>query len=303
MSSRARTPVPTARVPAARIPAAPASAALALAPPPDPPELPPSARPPWRWGYGFAAMGAGLVVVVAAGFPLLPIALLSGIDGAVGALAILALILVQDAAFVAAAVFFAGRRSRPRAWHFGLRSTAVKRTLALTVGVTLAVLGFELGFAELVEIDEGGIDQLGADEGFVTALCFSLAAIVVAPVAEELFFRGFFYRALRNRLRVWSACLVNAVVFSSLHLQYLVVPWVLVVIAVFGVAACLLYEHTGSVFGPIAMHVAFNTLATAGTDVGYVVPIAVGVAVLAACVLVAVRFGPAPSPFPPAARA
>ncbi len=275
--------------------------APALAPPPDPPELPASARLAWRWGYGFAAMGAGLVVVLAAGFALVPIALLSGIDGAVGALAILALILVQDVAFVATAVFLAGRRSRPRAWHFGLRSTAAKRTVALTVGATLVVLGFELGLDQLVDIDFD--DELGADQGFVTALCFSLAAIVVAPVAEELFFRAFFYRALRNRMRVWAACLINAAVFSSLHVQYLAVPWAFAIIVVFGVAACLLYEYTGSVFGPIAMHAAFNTLATAGTDAGYVVPIAVGVAVLAACAAVPVRLGPAPSPFPPAARA
>ena len=76
------------------------------------------------------------------------------------------------------------------------------------------ILGFELGFVELVGIDDSDTDELGTDEGFVPALAFSLAAIVVAPVAEEFFFRAFFYRALRNRLRVWSACLITSVVFA-----------------------------------------------------------------------------------------
>ena len=53
----------------------------------------------------------------------------------------------------------------------------------------------------------------------------------------------------------------------------------------------------------IAIHAIFNTLATAGTDAGYAVPIAVGAAVLAACVLVPRKLGPAPSPFPRTALA
>ncbi len=175
--------------------------------------------------------------------------------------------------------------------------------MAITVAAVLIVFGFEVGFSELVGIDDSELDELGTDEGILTALCFSLAAIVVAPVAEELFFRAFFYRALRNRLRVWSACLINALVFTSLHVQYFVVPEAFVIIAFFAVVACLVYEVTGSVFGPIAMHAAFNTLATAGTDAGYVVPIAVGVAVIAACVVLPLRIGRAPSPFPPLARA
>lgn len=271
--------------------------------PPDPPELPPGARPRWPAWSGFAAMGAGTGLVIAASIPLLPVALSSEVDGDVGHLALLVLILVQDAAYVGAAVGFAWLRGRPRAWQFGLRSTPAVRTVLIAVGVTALVLGFEIGFVELVGVDDGGTDVLGTDEGAVAALAFSLAAIVVAPVAEELFFRAFLYRALRNRMRVWAACAINAVVFSSLHVQYIAEPKIFVVIAVFAVGACLLYEVTGSVFAPIAMHAVFNTLATVGTDAGWVVPIGVGLAVLGACVLAPVRLGSAPSPFPPLSRA
>ncbi len=278
-------------------------AALALAPAPDPPELPAAARPRWPAWSGFAAMGAGTGILIAASLPLLPVVLSSVVDGPVGHLALLVLILVQDAAYVGTAVAFAWLRGRPRRWQFGLRSTPLWRTAGIASLVTLFVLGFEVGFVELADVDDGGTDILGTDEGVVAAIAFSLAAIVVAPVAEELFFRAFLYRALRNRLRVWSACAINAAVFSVVHLQYLTEPKVFVVIAVFAVGACLLYEITGSVFAPIAMHATFNTLATAGTDAGYVVPIAVGVLVVSACVLAPVRLGRAPSPFPPLARA
>jgi len=248
-------------------------------------------------------MGAGTGLVMAVSFPLLPVALTVEVDGGVGQLALLVLILVQDAAYLGAAVGFAWLRGRPRAWQFGLRRTPLVRTGLIALGITLLVLGFEIGFIELANVDDGGTDVLGTDEGVVAALAFSLAAIVVAPVAEELFFRAFLYRALRNRMRVWAACAINAAVFSVVHVQYLVEPKIFVVIAVFAVGACLLYEVTGSVFAPIAMHAVFNTLATAGTDAGYAVPIAVGLAVLATCALAALRLGAAPSPFPPPARA
>ena len=270
------------------------------APPPDPPELPPGARPRWPPWSGFAAMAAGTGAVVVAAIPLLPVALFAGLEGAPGAVALLVLILVQDAAYVGTAVGFTWLRGRPRAWQFGLRSTPVKRTLAITVGGGLAILAFEVGFTELLGTET---EEPGTGEGFAAALALSLATIVVAPVAEEIFFRAFFYRALRNRLRAWSACLVTALVFAALHLQYLGTPEVFVIIGVFAVGTCLVYEATGNIFGPIAIHAVFNALATAGTDAGYVVPIAVGVAVVAACVVVPLRLGPGPSPFPPAARA
>ena len=249
-------------------------------------------------------MAAGTGVVVLASFPLLPVALSSTVEGALGALALLVLIVVQDAGYMAAAVGFAYLRGgRPRAWHFGLRATPVKRTLLITGAATAAILGFELGFVELVGIDESDTDELGTGEGFVPALAFSLAAIVVAPVAEEFFFRGFFYRALRSRLRVWSSCLITSAVFASLHLQYIGTPLVFVIIAVFAVGTCLVYEATGSLFTVIAIHAIFNTFATAGTDAGYLVPIAVGAAVVAACVVAPRMLGPAPSPFPRTALA
>ena len=270
-----------------------------LAKPPHPPELPEGARPGWPPGYGFAAMGAGTGAVILASFPLLPVALSSTVEGGLGALALLLLILVQDAGYMAAAVGFAHlRRGRPRAWHFGLRATPALRTVLITICATLLILGFELGFAELVGIDDSDTDELGTDDGFVAALAFSLAAIVVAPVAEEFFFRAFFYRALRNRLRVWSACLITSVVFAALHLQYVATPLVFVIIVLFAVGTCLVYEATGSLFAVIAIHAIFNTLATAGTDAGYAVPISVGAAVVVACLLLPRTLGPAPSPFP-----
>ncbi len=78
------------------------------------------------------------------------------------------------------------------------------------------------------------------------------AAVVAAPVAEEVFFRGFLYRSLRNRMAIVPACLIVGFLFGLGHTQYplLVRP----VLGAFGVIACLLYERTGSLLPGIAMH-------------------------------------------------
>ncbi len=168
----------------------------------------------------------------------------------------------------------------------------------------MALFGFEFGYIELLGVDETNVDDL-TGEGALAVLALSLAVIVVAPVTEELFFRAFFYRSLRTHLPIWLAVFVNGTVFGMLHFQGLDTLVILPVIAVFGFGVCLVYEATGSVFAVIAIHAAFNTVASVDPDTTatLILPLAVGVGVLAACVLAAQRLGPAPSPFPPPARA
>ncbi len=81
-------------------------------------------------------------------------------------------------------------------------------------------------------------------------------AMVVAPVAEEMFFRGIAYPTLKQHLGVWPAMLTVAFVFGLIHFH---TP-VLVPLFVLGVGLALAYEWTGSLLTPIAMHAAFNGL-------------------------------------------
>ena len=71
-------------------------------------------------------------------------------------------------------------------------------------------------------------------------------------------------------------------------------PYILPVIAVFGIGQCLVYERTGSLFAVIAIHAAFNTVATLG--VSPVPALIVGAMVLLGCLLVPPRLPAAPSP-------
>ena len=81
------------------------------------------------------------------------------------------------------------------------------------------------------EGDQTVTEDLGADESTLALVAAGFVVIVVAPVAEEFFFRGFFYRALRSRLGVLSAAAIDGLVFGLIHftgtdtLELLPDPW------------------------------------------------------------------------------
>jgi uncharacterized protein len=263
--------------------------------PPDAPELPEAARPAWPPWYAPVALLAAFAAIVGTSLPLLPVIVLFGISDLLAALALLVLLLVQDAVLVGAALVFANLKRRPRAWQFGIRATRLWPTVGwATLGFAL-MLGFELGYIWLLDVDETNVEDVaGADA--LAAVLVALAVIVVAPVTEEFFFRAFFYRALRTRLRVWSAAAIDGLVFGALHFQGAGTAIILPVIAVFGVGQCLVYERTGSLFAVIAIHAAFNTVAT--LTLAPLPAILVGAIVILACLLVPRAVGPGPTPTP-----
>jgi uncharacterized protein len=266
-----------------------------LAPPPDPPELPEAAGPQWPPWQAPAALFGSFAAIIVASIPLLPVILTYGISEALAGIALLVLLLVQDGLLVLAAVLFASMKRRPRRWHFGIRATPLWRTLGWVLLAFGLMMAFEFGYIDLFGVDETNVDELGEDN-LVAGLAVSIAVIVVAPVAEEIFFRAFFYRALRTRLPVWSAALIDGIVFGLLHFQGIDTAIILPVIAIFGVGQCLVYERTGSVFAVIAIHAAFNTVAM--LSVAPLPAIVIGVFVILGCLLAPLKAGRAPSPVP-----
>jgi uncharacterized protein len=266
-----------------------------IAPPPDPPELPEAAGPQWPPWYAPAALFGSFAAVLLAGAPLLPVILTYGISEALAGVALLALLLVQDGLLVLAAVLFASIKRRPRRWHFGIRATRFWPTVGWVLLAFALMMAFEFGYVALFDVDATNVDDLGEDN-FIAGFAVAIAVIVVAPVAEELFFRAFFYRALRTRLPVWSAALIDGLVFGSLHFQGLDSAIILPVIAVFGVGQCLVYERTGSLFAVIAIHAAFNTVAM--LSIAPLPAILIGVSVILGCLLAPLKVGRGPSPVP-----
>jgi len=136
----------------------------------------------------------------------------------------------------------------------------------LRKGVLFGFLGF-LVLAAVVSLQHGSrLSRFTIPKDSATWL----NAIVSAPIAEEILFRGLVFRVLLERLTVWSALAVSALLFALVHLPYwwlsgAASPAGLVLrlgsIFAYGVFFALLYRWSGSLHAPLICHM-LNNLVT-----------------------------------------
>lgn len=81
-----------------------------------------------------------------------------------------------------------------------------------------------------------------------------VAAVIFAPLAEEVIFRGYLYGVTKRYTERWFATLFTAVLFACVHVHLgSFLPLMLL-----GILFALAYEQTGSLLVPIFMHALFN---------------------------------------------
>ena len=88
-----------------------------------------------------------------------------------------------------------------------------------------------------------------------------VTACLLAPLVEELFFRGYLFSVLASRLGPVAAMFATGTLFGLAHFA-VVPPKILPVLALLGVALGWLRHQTGSVVPGIAVHAFVNSLAS-----------------------------------------
>jgi membrane protease YdiL (CAAX protease family) len=204
---------------------------------------------------------------------------------------------VQDLAFVLAAVYCARIGGRVvRAWQLGLRPPGVGWASAagMLVFLLVAFLVLSIGWSAVFNPGkEKLLEQLGTNESAALLLLSAGLTCVVAPICEELLFRGFVFTALRSWHGTWLAAVITGAMFGAVHAGS--APALdLVPLAGLGFGLCLLYRYTGSLYPCIAAHSLNNSLAFSSLEGwGWQAPVLMiaALAVIAALVLAAKRVG------------
>jgi len=175
-----------------------------------------------------------------------------------------------DACFVATALALAAVRGRPRASQFGYRRVALGRGAAALAIAAIVYYGASAVYSDALDLHQ--TDRLPSDLGVTHSTAALVAAAVfvcvLAPIAEELFFRGFLFGTLRELparigrvdLAPWIAALVTGALFGAAHLGSAPAVF-LAPLALLGFVLCLLRWRTGSLYPCMALHAANNALA------------------------------------------
>lgn len=159
------------------------------------------------------------------------------------------------------AVYFLGLRRKNLPWSaVGLRPAsgawwmiagflsllAIPLTGLIALGVQL-LLDLPLENPQLEFIAPTGFSWTGMIGMFIMGG-------LVAPLAEEVFFRGLLYRWLRGRWGIWIGVIVSSLIFGLLHGEISIV----VATAFLGAIMALVYEYSGSLWMPLMIHAVNN---------------------------------------------
>lgn len=152
-------------------------------------------------------------------------------------------------------------------WREVLGRLGMRRFRRRAIGqILLAYLAYLLAlwlYALLVGAPEQQniAEELGLEAGLLTASASVILIAILAPVSEELFFRGMLFGGLRGRMSFLPAALISAAVFGSLHLP--TGPSTVPPLILFGFLLAWVYERSGSLWPAIILHVINNSLALA----------------------------------------
>lgn len=151
----------------------------------------------------------------------------------------------------------------------GLRESLRIRPISPAVVVLALIAGLALQFP-LVELtrtigdlvpaialdedERAQLTELTRMDSPLRAIAVPIAIVLIAPLSEELLFRGLFLPATRARLGTIGALLFSSVLFGALHLQ----PAAAIVAAIAGLVLGAIAIRTRSVLAAIALHAGVN---------------------------------------------
>lgn len=224
-------------------------------------------NPPWGkgealWGIGIA-VGVVVVLLIIVGV----LAVAFDLDADDNTTLAISLVAQAFANFVILGmVFLRVRRHGGSLRDFGFRAVDWGRSwwvvIAFVIGSYATILGYDV-LVDAIGLDglrpEGNIDDDIKDSVIVFAIA-AVFAILIAPLTEEMFFRGLVFGGLSNGYSFWVGLVISSLLFGLVHGQLtLLIPF-----SIIGGYLALAYSYTRSLWGSISCHLTFNALSVIG---------------------------------------
>jgi membrane protease YdiL (CAAX protease family) len=123
----------------------------------------------------------------------------------------------------------------------------------IVISTPALVFGAILPITELIPVPESVQESLPVDF-FQTGVFNFIITVVVAPIFEELIFRGIMLDGLLKRYNAWKSILVTSLLFGLVHLN----PWQFLAGLFLGLFIGWIYHETKSLAMPILIHAVAN---------------------------------------------
>lgn len=147
---------------------------------------------------------------------------------------------------------------------FGLREMSPLRALGLglllLVPMIMVVNGTALGLHEWMkgfwpDLDGQEVaEAFRASDDIAAKALLAVSAVIIAPLVEEIVFRGFIYAVIKRHTDGIYAALCSSLLFAIVHLHV----GTLIPLALLAIFFCYIYERTGSLLVPMVLHGLFN---------------------------------------------
>jgi membrane protease YdiL (CAAX protease family) len=129
-----------------------------------------------------------------------------------------------------------------------------QRAIAVAAGLLLGTLAAAANLLSILAGSQGPGTVSSIAQASAVALVIHVA--LLAPVGEELAFRGLIYRHLRRGLQPLAANLLSSGIFAVMHVRLQQSIWAFLL----GGVAAFSYEQTRSVLTPMLIHGLFNAV-------------------------------------------
>ncbi|WP_018969130.1 CPBP family intramembrane glutamic endopeptidase [Rubritalea marina] len=149
----------------------------------------------------------------------------------------------------------------------GIRPENPTHTVAWSIGtyiaffvilIALGMSGMEDWLSERLgeKQNQDVVNELLNAQNTNKRLVLILGACVIAPLAEEIIFRGYLYPVLKRFTEPAIAAILTGVLFGAIHGQI----WAVIPLSIFGILLAVLYEKSGSIWACILCHALFNSI-------------------------------------------